>query len=340
MSASQALLTIDKLCVDYATETGFVRAVDDVSFSIGPGEIFGLAGESGSGKSTIIQAILRLLKPPGIITGGQVDFAGHDLLELDSAGLRKLRWCDISLVCQSAMNALIPVITVGEQLGDAIVAHEGVSYAEATKRSAKLLELVGIAGERVSAYPHELSGGMRQRVVIAMALALKPRLVIMDEPTTALDVVVQKEILQRVIELRRELGFAILFITHDLSLMFELCTHVGILYAGKLIEVAPAEQLFESPAHPYTRGLMNSFPDLHGEGDDLRGVPGNPPDLRSPPSGCRFHPRCSEAKAECVAQEPPLVEIGVERRAACHLIEDPGDAYRADSEASLAGGAA
>lgn len=321
MSQSDALLTVDKLCVDYATESGFVRAVDEVSFSIGPGEIFGLAGESGSGKSTIIQAILRLLKPPGIITGGEVDFAGNDLLALDSKGLRKLRWTDISLVCQSAMNALNPVITIGEQLGDAIVAHEGVSWDAATKRASELLELVGIAGDRVVAYPHELSGGMRQRVVIAMALALKPRLVVMDEPTTALDVVVQKEILQRVIKLRRELGFAILFITHDLSLMFELCTHVGILYAGKLVEVAPAEQLFETPAHPYTKGLMNSFPDLHGEGDDLRGVPGNPPDLRRPPSGCRFHPRCPEARAECSQREPQLVSLGGERRGACHLIE-------------------
>lgn len=321
MSRGDALLTVDKLCVDYATESGFVRAVDEVSFSIGPGEIFGLAGESGSGKSTIIQAILRLLKPPGIITGGEVDFAGHDLLALDSKGLRKLRWTDISLVCQSAMNALNPVINIGEQLGDAIVAHEGASWDAATRRASELLELVGIAGDRVGAYPHELSGGMRQRVVIAMALALKPRLVIMDEPTTALDVVVQKEILQRVIELRRELGFAILFITHDLSLMFELCTHVGILYAGKLVEVAPSEQLFERPAHPYTKGLMNSFPDLHGEGDDLRGVPGNPPDLRRPPSGCRFHPRCPEARAECSQREPELVALGGERRAACHLID-------------------
>jgi peptide/nickel transport system ATP-binding protein len=325
MSENPALLTVEDLCVDYATESGFLRAVDEVSFSIGPGEIFGLAGESGSGKSTIIQAILRLLKPPGIITGGEVDFAGHDLLALDAEGLRKLRWCDISLVCQSAMNALNPVITVGEQLGDAIVAHEGVSVAEATRRAAKLLELVGIAGERVTAYPHELSGGMRQRVVIAMALALKPRLVIMDEPTTALDVVVQKEILQRVIELRRELGFAILFITHDLSLMFELCTHVGILYAGKLIEFAPADQLFETPAHPYTRGLMNSFPDLHGEGDDLKGVPGNPPDLRHPPSGCRFHPRCPDAKEECAQREPVLVELGAEHRAACHFVDLAGE---------------
>lgn len=318
------LLTVDGLCVDYVTEGGWVRAVDDVSFEVLPGEIMGLAGESGSGKSTIIQAILRVLKPPGVITGGRVEFDGQDVLALDKRGLRALRWCDISLVCQSAMNALNPVITVGEQLGDAIEAHEGASRAQAQARAGELLELVGIDAGRVHAYAHELSGGMRQRVVIAMALALKPRLVLMDEPTTALDVVVQKEILQQVIRLRRELGFAVVFITHDLSLMFELCSHVGILYAGRLVEHAPARALFDGPLHPYTTGLMQSFPDLHGEGDDLVGVPGNPPDLRRPPLGCPFHPRCPRALDVCSEQVPELLVVGEDRRAACHLLDPRG----------------
>ena len=318
---SGPLLRVEGLCVDYVGAKQWVRAVDDVSFEVMPGEIMGLAGESGSGKSTIIQALMRVLKPPGVITGGEVEFDGTDVLALDKRGLRQLRWRDISLVCQSAMNALNPVITIGEQLGDAVEAHEGVSRTAALDRARELLGLVGIEPERVHAYAHELSGGMRQRVVIAMALALQPRLVLMDEPTTALDVVVQKEILQQVIRLRREFGFAVIFITHDLSLMFELCIHVGILYAGRLVEHAPSSALFDEPLHPYTVGLMQSFPDLHGEGEDLVGVPGNPPDLRRPPSGCRFHPRCGRAEPGCSELVPPLQLLGPERRAACHLLE-------------------
>lgn len=318
---SDALLTVEDLCVDYVTERGWLRVVDKVSFEVQPGEIMGLAGESGSGKSTIIQAILRVLKAPGVITGGTVRFDGKDVLALDKRGLRGLRWCDISLVCQSAMNALNPVITIGEQLGDAIEAHEGVRRSQTLVRARELLELVGIEGSRVHAYAHELSGGMRQRVVIAMALALRPRLVLMDEPTTALDVVVQKEILQQIIRLRRELGFAVIFITHDLSLMFELCTHVGVLYAGRLVEHAPSQALFERPMHPYTLGLMRSFPDLHGEGDDLVGVPGNPPDLWKPPTGCRFHPRCPQAFADCSTRAPQLRALVGHRHAACHLLD-------------------
>lgn len=318
---SDPLLTVEGLCIDYVTARGWLRAVDDVSFSLRPGEIMGLAGESGSGKSTIIQALLRVLGPPGVITGGEVHFDGKDVLALDKHGLRSLRWCDISLVCQSAMNALNPVITIGEQLGDAIEAHEGVSPKAALARAGELLGLVGIEPERVHAYAHELSGGMRQRVVIAMALALRPRLVVMDEPTTALDVVVQKEILQQIIRLRRELGFAVIFITHDLSLMLELCTHVGILYAGRLVEYAPARALFDEPLHPYTRGLLQSFPDLHGEGDELLGVPGTPPNLSNPPSGCRFHPRCPRALDGCSQTRPQLLVRGPERQAACHLLD-------------------
>ena len=324
------LLEVEDLCVDYATDRGMVRAVEHVSFTVRAGEIFGLAGESGSGKSTVIQALLRLLKPPGVITGGHVHFDGKPVFDMDGPGLRALRWVDLSLVCQSAMNALNPVMTIGEQLGDALMAHEGLGRRAAIERGAALLDLVGIERARASAYPHELSGGMRQRVVIAMALGLEPRLVVMDEPTTALDVVVQREILAQIARLRQELGFAVLFITHDLSLMFQLSDRIGILYAGRLIEEAPSSTLFAGPRHPYTVGLMRSFPDLHGEGDQLEGVPGTPPDLRNPPSGCRFHPRCTRFEDACAEHEPSLVALAGSNesahRAACYHPHDPNGA--------------
>jgi peptide/nickel transport system ATP-binding protein len=312
------LLRVENLCIDYVGRDKDVRAVDRVSFSIREGEVFGLAGESGSGKSTIIQGILRLLGPPAIITGGRVLFRGRDILDLDEEGLRQVRWQKISLVCQSAMNALNPVLTVGEQICDVIEVHQGVSSRRARRRAGELLELVGIETTRLDSYPHELSGGMRQRVVIAIALALDPPLLFMDEPTTALDVVVQKEILKTIAELKRELEFSILFITHDLSLMLEFCTHVGILYAGRLVECAPAQDLFARPRHPYTRGLMRSFPDVRGEETWLEGIPGSPPDLQDPPPGCRFHPRCDAVIDQCRIERPKLVQLDVEHVAACH----------------------
>jgi peptide/nickel transport system ATP-binding protein len=226
------------------------------------------------------------------------------------------------MVFQSAMNALNPVVTVGEQITDVIVAHEGGTKRAARARAAELLDLVGIDRQRLDGFAHELSGGMRQRVVIAIALALRPPLLIMDEPTTALDVVVQKEILARILQLKRELGFAILFITHDLSLMLEFSTRIGILYAGRLVELAPAQRLLENPLHPYTRGLLAAFPSLHGPRKKLAGISGAPPDLRRPPAGCRFHPRCPEALERCKAVQPPLLEQGAERQVACHLWQE------------------
>ncbi len=311
------LLSVRNLTVEYVTPRGPVRAVDDVSFDIGRGEVFGLAGESGSGKSTAAMAIMRLLQPPAIITGGDVTFDGQDVLAMTEDELRQFRWRRIALVFQSAMNALNPVLDVGTQIADVIEAHEGVKKSEALERAAELLRLVGIESSRLRSYPHELSGGMRQRVVIAIALSLRPPLLFMDEPTTALDVVVQKEILQQIAELRDQLGFSILFITHDLSLMLEFCDQVGILYAGKLCEVAPAKKLFAEPKHPYTRGLMSSFPDLHGPKRRLEGIGGSPPDMREPPPGCRFHPRCPEAVSRCEQGVPPLIRLGEAHRAAC-----------------------
>lgn len=338
------LLTVENLCVDYLTPTGPVRAVDRVSFTIGHGEVFGLAGESGSGKSTAAMAAMRLLQPPAVISGGQVFFEDRDVLAMDEAELRAFRWKKIALVFQSAMNALNPVLTVGAQIADVIVAHEKVSQAQAMERAAELLKLVGIESSRLRSYPHQLSGGMRQRVVIAIALALNPPLLFMDEPTTALDVVVQKEILQQIAELQQRLGFSILFITHDLSLMLEFCDTVGVLYAGRLCEVAPAKQLFTAPQHPYTRGLMRSFPEVHGPKQRIEGIGGSPPDMRAPPSGCRFHPRCAEMVELCRREQPLLmprseravaIAVGAEGEAAapspshlvaCHVAQQSMDA--------------
>ena len=321
-SAGPPLVEIEGLVVEYPVTGGSVRAVDDVSLAIHPGEIVGLAGESGCGKSTVAHSLLRILKPPGQITGGRIVFQGQDVLALPPSQLRKFRWRNVSIVFQSAMNSLNPVLRVGDQFLDMFKAHERIRKSEALGRSRELLQLVGIDPARLRAYPHELSGGMRQRVVIAMALALNPELLIMDEPTTALDVVVQREILGEIETLQRELGFAVLFITHDLSLLVEFSDRIAIMYAGRMVELGAARKLFERPLHPYTVGLMQSFPPLVGERRRLLGIAGTPPDLRDPPAGCRFHPRCSRGEARCVAHEPQLVASGDGQRVACHF---PGE---------------
>jgi peptide/nickel transport system ATP-binding protein len=312
------LLDVRRLKVEYLTPRGPVRAVDDVSFSVSAGEVVGLAGESGSGKSTIAHAILRILRPPALITGGQVLFAGRDVLGMDLAALGQFRWREASIVFQSAMNALNPVMRIRDQLLDVMQCH-GVAAAEANARAARLFDLVGIDPRRLDAYPHQLSGGMRQRAVMAIALALNPPLMIMDEPTTALDVVVQKDILQQISRLKEELGFSIVFITHDLSLLVEFSTRIAIMYAGEIVEAAPARELFDQPLHPYTLGLMNSFPSISGEKRRLSGIPGAPPDLVAPPSGCRFHPRCSRAMAVCSQAAPRVKPQSAGHTVACHL---------------------
>jgi len=316
---SEPLLEVKNLCVEYVTPKGNVRAVDDVSFRIDEGEVFGLAGESGSGKSTAAMAVMRLLQSPAIITGGSATFRGRDIFAMGEEELRRFRWKEIALVFQSAMNALNPVMTIGAQITDVIITHEKTSKKVALERAEELLKLVGINNSRLGSYPHELSGGMRQRVVIAIALALRPPLLFMDEPTTALDVVVQKEILQQIAELKEKLGFSILFITHDLSLMLEFCDKIGILYAGRLCEIAAAKPLLADPTHPYTRGLMNSFPELHGQRHRMEGISGSPPDMLHLPKGCRFHPRCKEGKPECEEKLPPLLEIRSNHKSACIL---------------------
>ncbi|WP_437312366.1 MULTISPECIES: ABC transporter ATP-binding protein [unclassified Sorangium] len=317
--APSPILSVQDLRVEFMTPTGPVCAVDNVSFDIAPGEVLGLAGESGSGKSTVAMAIMRLLRPPAVITGGRVLFAGQDVLSMTEDQLRAFRWRKMALVFQSAMTALNPVLTIGEQIADPIIAHDGVTPAQAMERAAALLKLVNIDTSRLASYPHQLSGGMRQRVVIAIAMALKPPFLIMDEPTTALDVVVQKEILQQIADLKDRLGFSILFITHDLSLIAEFSTRIAILYAGKLAETARAKDLFSDPKHPYTQGLLGSFPSVRGPRRKLQGIPGSPPDMRNPPPGCRFHPRCPQAFATCQNELPVLREIAPEHRGACHL---------------------
>ena len=326
--AGEPLIELRNLVVEYVLPDRRVRAVDDVSLSINPGEIVGLAGESGCGKSTTANAIMRILRPPAEITSGSVLFQGEDMASLKREELRRFRWRHISLVFQSAMDVLNPVMRVGDQFVDMLQAHEQVKKSEALARAGDLLELVGIDRARVRAYPHELSGGMRQRVVIAMALALRPELIVMDEPTTALDVVVQREILQEIEELKREVGFAVLFITHDLSLLVEFSDRIAIMYAGEIVESAPSRLLFRHPQHPYTVGLMNSFPPLTGPIGRLTGIPGSPPDLAKPPSGCRFNPRCPHCNGDDqrlfrlqTGERPRLRAVETDHLVACHLVE-------------------
>ena len=323
---SGPVLEISDLSVVYRTTTGDVRAVEKVNLSLNPGEVVGLAGESGSGKSTLAYGATRLLRPPALITSGRVLYNGRrgtwrhdngrhdngapaDIMRMNGDELHKIRWSEIAIVFQSAMNALNPVLRVRDQLVDVIHAHKKVSREEAREKAATLLDLVGIPRDRLRSYPHELSGGMRQRVMIAMALAADPEIVIMDEPTTALDVVVQRDILAQIVELKETLGFAVLFITHDMSLLLELSDRIAVMYAGQLLEVGTAADLNKGAAHPYTQGLLGSFPSLRGPRRELVGIPGSPPDLRNPPPGCPFQARCGYVTPACAEVEMTLAPV-------------------------------
>ncbi|WED23879.1 ABC transporter ATP-binding protein [Vibrio sp. JC009] len=314
------LLEIKNLCVDYVSPNGVARAVNNVSVNIAPGETLGIAGESGCGKSTLAFAISRLHKAPALISEGEILYKGQDVLKMNDKQLRDFRWNDVSVVFQSAMNSLNPVITIGEQLTDVILAHKPVTKQQAYEKAAELLEVVGIHADRLAAFPHQLSGGMRQRVVIAVALALEPKLIIMDEPTTALDVVVEREILNELYDLKTKFGFSILFISHDLSLMGEIADRIGVMYAGNLIELGDAKTVFGEPQHPYTKGLIASFPTIHGPKERLYGIPGNPVNLLKIPQGCNFQDRCTECFAQCKQADPTLKMIEPGHQVSCHLV--------------------
>ncbi|MEU3641894.1 ABC transporter ATP-binding protein [Lentzea sp. NPDC034063] len=321
----ERILEVRGLNVDYGVGEDAVRAVREVDLTLHRGEVLGLAGESGSGKSTLAYGMTRLLPPPGVVAGGEViyhldDGTTVDLLRIRDADLRRLRWAEIAIVFQGAINSLNPVQRISAQLLDVLKAHAPRwSPRSRQDRARELLGLVGIAADRLNSYPHELSGGMRQRVMIAMALALEPRVVIMDEPTTALDVVVQRQILRTLVELRERLGFSVVFITHDLSLLAEFSDRIAIMYAGQVVEEAVSADLYRTPLHPYSDGLLQSFPALKGPRRELSGIAGSPPDLRTMPSGCAFHPRCARAMDVCAEQTPVLGQSRDNRSVACWL---------------------
>jgi peptide/nickel transport system ATP-binding protein len=315
-----AILEVQNLTTHYRILRGWVRAVDNVSFKVEQGEALGIAGESGSGKSTIALSLLRILPAGGVIRGGKIIFDGRDLVSLSEPEMRKFRWKGISIVFQGAMNAMNPVYKVGDQIGEAIKIHEpGVTRADIGERVAKLLETVGIEPSRANNYPHEFSGGMRQRALIAMALAANPSLLIGDEPGTALDVIVQAQTLKLLRDLKDRLGLSMIMISHDLSIIAETCDKVAIMYAGKIVEYGDAVSVFKNPLHPYTQGLIKAFPSIKGEKVRLSSIPGQPPDLLSPPPACRFNPRCPYVMDICKQKEPLLQENEEGHLVACHL---------------------
>jgi peptide/nickel transport system ATP-binding protein len=313
------LLQVRNLKTYYQTARGYVKAVDGVNFQIGEGEVFGLAGESGCGKTTVALSIIRLLPPGGRIIDGEIMFNDKNILAMSEEDIRKIRWKKIAIVFQGAMNALNPVMKVGDQIVEAITTHEDVSKEEAWRRAEKLLEMVGIEPSRAKDYPHEFSGGMKQRVMIAMALACNPQLLIADEPATALDVIVQAQILKLMRDLQRKMNLSMMLITHDLSIIAETCNKVAIMYAGKIVEYADTKRIFREPQHPYTRGLIGAFPSIKGPRRKLISIPGTPPDLLNPPSGCRFHPRCPYTNDKCKSIEPEIKDLGGGHYVACHM---------------------
>lgn len=323
--ADDILLEVDGLMVDYLGETQSARACNDVSFTLHRGEILGVAGESASGKSTLLNAVLRLQRPPAVIADGSIIYHAStgqtiDLARADEDRIRPLRWVDLSIVMQSAMACLNPVLRLGKQFEDVLIAHNPrMSAAERRNRAIELLEMVGITGDAITKYPHELSGGMRQRSLIALAMACDPELVVMDEPTTAVDVVMQRQILEQILALQEEHGFAIIFVTHDLSLLLEMADRIAIMYAGRLVEIADGEDLSVGGVHPYAEGLRSAFPSLTGPKRRFTGIPGSPPNLLDLPPGCPFAPRCELKQDICDQRVPTLLNVGDGRLVACHV---------------------
>ncbi len=331
-SAHAFVLEVSDLSVHYGVDANMVRAVHDVTLNVRRSTVLGVAGESGSGKSTLVYALTRLLRAPGVISGGQaiLNVSSPDdptqvtpvnLTTASERELRRVRWSHVSIVLQSALNALNPVRRIGREFDEVLRTHRrSLSRSDRRRRAAELLALVGLEPDRLDRFPHELSGGQRQRIMIALALALDPELVVMDEPTTALDVVTQREIISELAELRSRFGFAMIFITHDLSLLVELADEIVVMYAGSIVERASAGELYAAPRHPYTLGLLESFPPLHGERRELTGIAGSPPDLAAESVGCSFAPRCPFAMDRCRAESPPLAPLGdTGRSVACWL---------------------
>jgi len=318
-----ALLEVKDLTTYYKILRGYVKAAENVNFSIEEGEALGLAGESGCGKTTVALSIIRLLPPGGLIVNGEINFDNINLLKLSEHEMREnIRWKKIAMVFQGAMNALNPVFKVSDQIVEAITTHEpDVNKREALERARKLFELVGIDPSRLESYPHEFSGGMRQRAMIAMALACNPKLLIADEPGTALDVIVQAQILKLLNEIKTRLNISMILITHDLSIIVETCEKVAIMYAGRIVEFGDVRPIFKHPLHPYTQGLLSVFPSVHSPRQKMISIPGLPPDLLSPPPGCRFHPRCPYAMPICKKEPPSLIEVERGHHVACHLLQ-------------------
>jgi peptide/nickel transport system ATP-binding protein len=309
VSEAHEILEVSDLSVDYVLPKGEVRAVDDVSFTVGRGEFLGIVGESGCGKSTLLYAVAQLLAPPAQVAAGTVTFKGANLVGLTDRQLSAIRWCDLSVVMQSAMNALNPVKSIGAQFKDALRAHGKPSKQEISDRSAEVLRMVGIDPVHLKSYPHQLSGGMRQRSMIAMAMLFTPDLIIMDEPTSALDVVAQRSLMTQIKELQQTYGFAVIFVTHDMSLISHFSDRLMVMYAGQIDELGATRTIFDRPLHPYTQGLLEAFPSIHGPRVPLKGIPGSPPDLAMIPTGCRFHPRCPNAVERCTVTAPDLYPV-------------------------------
>ena len=314
------LLEVRNLKTYYYTLSGVVKAVDGVSFTVERGETLGIAGESGSGKATVAFSVMVMPPPPGRIVSGDIILDGENIVKMKESELRrKIRWKKISMVFQGAMNALNPVYTIGYQIAEPLILHGGYTKKEAEERVKELLEMVGLDPTIAKRYPHELSGGQKQRVVIAMALALEPPLVIADEPTTALDVVVQAQIMNLLKKLKWEKKISMIFISHDLAVIAEVADKIAVMYGGKIVEYGPADKVYTEPKHPYTRLLLKSIPRLRGPIEKLEYIPGVPPDLRNPPPGCRFHPRCPYRFDPCDKEEPPLIEVEKDHYVACWL---------------------
>ncbi|MFF4883726.1 ABC transporter ATP-binding protein [Streptomyces nigra] len=323
------LLDVHDLKVEFRTRDGIARAVNGVSFGVDAGETLAVLGESGSGKSVTAQAVMGILdSPPGRITAGEVLFQGRDLLRLNEDERRRVRGAEMAMIFQDALSSLNPVLPVGDQLGEMFVVHRGMSRKDARAKAVELMDQVRIPGarERVKQYPHQFSGGMRQRIMIAMAIALEPALIIADEPTTALDVTVQAQVMDLLAELRREYKMALVLITHDLGVVADVADRIAVMYAGRIVESAPVQDIYKAPAHPYTRGLLESVPRLDLKGRELTAISGLPPNLTRIPPGCAFHPRCPMARDVCRTDEPPLYAVSETRGSACHFRRECLDA--------------